>query len=136
FKKIDTVDVILTEAKITRPEDKKDEKDKKDEEDDSVHTGVFRAAVPLVAAEKAIAGDQILQALPNDLLVVRYTDEKNMSGEPKELVFKARCVEGSLGGVRVTQAQISDQELRIKTLLKTASATTNIGNRYKEFGLK
>jgi len=29
-----------------------------------------------------------------------------------------------------------DQELRIKTQLKTASALTNIGNRYKEFGLK
>ncbi|MBL8826336.1 MAG: tetratricopeptide repeat protein, partial [Planctomycetaceae bacterium] len=41
-----------------------------------------------------------------------------------------------LGGVRVTRAQISDQELRIATQLKTASALTNIGNRYKEFGLK
>ena len=52
------------------------------------------------------------------------------------MLARARCVEGSLGGVRVTQAQIGDQELRIKTQLKTASALTNIGNRYKEFGLK
>ena len=45
-------------------------------------------------------------------------------------------MEGNLGGVRVTRAQISDQELRIQTQLKTSSALTNIGNRYKEFGLK
>jgi TolA-binding protein len=38
--------------------------------------------------------------------------------------------------VRVTRAQISDQELRVKTQLKTAEALTNIGNRYKEFGLQ
>ncbi len=65
-----------------------------------------------------------------------YVDERNTTGEPRTLTFRARCVEGSLGGVRVTQTQISDQELRIKTQLKTASALTNIGNRYKEFGLK
>src|SRR5207248_876715 len=110
--------------------------EKPDPVDDSIHTGVFRAVVPLVQAEKAIAGDLILQALPNDLIVLRYTDEKNMTGEPRELVFKARCVEGSLGGVRVTQSQIGDQELKVRTQLKTASALTNIGNRYKEFGLK
>jgi tetratricopeptide (TPR) repeat protein len=38
--------------------------------------------------------------------------------------------------VRVTKAEINDQELRIQTQLKTADALTNIGNRYKEFGLK
>jgi len=31
---------------------------------------------------------------------------------------------------------ISDRELRVQTQLKTAHALTNIGNRYKEFGLK
>jgi len=65
-----------------------------------------------------------------------YQDDKNSSGEPRTVVFKARVVEGSLGSVRVSQTQISDQELRVKTQLKTASALTNIGNRYKEFGLK
>ena len=49
---------------------------------------------------------------------------------------QVRCVEGNLGGVRVTRAQISDQELRIKTQLGTADALTNIGSRYKEFGLQ
>src|SRR5262249_57622938 len=43
---------------------------------------------------------------------------------------------GRRGGGRVREGEISEQERGIKTLLKTASATTNIGNRYKEFGLK
>ena len=47
----------------------------------------------------------------------------------------ARCLEGNIGGVRVTKAEISDQELRIQTQLRTADALTQIGNRYKEFGL-
>jgi TolA-binding protein len=148
FKKIDSVNLILTETKLNRaneekkPEEKKpddrkpDEKKPEEKEDDSVHTGVFRAMVQLVRAETAIPNDQILQAMPNDLIVVRYMDDKNMTGAPRELVYKARCVEGSLGGVRVTQSQISDQELKVRTQLKTASALTNIGNRYKEFGLK
>ncbi len=36
----------------------------------------------------------------------------------------------------MTRAEIQDQELLVRTKLKTASALTNIGNRYKEFGLK
>lgn len=135
YKKIDFVEVILTEAKLARP-DTGEEKKPEEPADDSVHTAVFRAQVSIALAEKPIAADQILQALPNDLVVFRYRDERNMSNEPRDVVFKAKCVEGSLGGVRVTQAQISDQELKVKTQLKTASALTNIGNRYKEFGLK
>ena len=36
----------------------------------------------------------------------------------------------------MTRAQITDEELRVRTKLRTADALTNIGNRYKEFGLK
>ena len=155
FKKIDKVDVVLTEVKIERrtdaspalddekkPEPKKDDKpepkkdDKPEPPDTSIHSGVFRAVVQLAKAETAVEGDNILQAMPNDLIVVTYVDQVNTTGEPRTLTFRARCVEGSLGGVRVTETQIGDQELRIKTQLKTASALTNIGNRYKEFGLK
>ncbi len=159
FKKIDKVDVVLAEVKIVRelpaqakipavnkepakepgPEKKNErvpDMDKPEAPDNSVHSGVFRAVVPLVKADVAVSGDQILQAQPNDLLVVTYVDNVNTTGEPRTLTFRARCVEGSLGGVRVTQTQISDMELRVKTQLKTASALTNIGNRYKEFGLK
>ncbi|OWK35636.1 tetratricopeptide repeat protein [Fimbriiglobus ruber] len=188
FKKIDKVDVILTEAKIIKvvkedvpliltPKegekkddekkdgDKKPEADKKPdapaepkkdaapaeqpqeqpkpveqpkpiEDDGTIHSGTFRAVVSIEKAEKAIPGDQILQAQPNDLIVFTYQDDKNAAGEPRTVVYKARAVEGSLGSVRVSQTQISDQELRVRTQLKTASALTNIGNRYKEFGLK
>ena len=159
FKKIDKVDVILTEAKIVRAapeniplilppieEPKKDEP-KKDpppaveppkppEDDGTIHSGVFRAVVSLEKSETVIPNDQILQAQPNDLIVLTYIDTKNATGEPRTVVFKARVVEGSLGSVRVSQTQINDQELRVRTQLKTASALTNIGNRYKEFGLK
>jgi len=159
FKKIDKVDVVLTETKVARdlpapakePGDAKEptkepatekkpegapDTEKPEPPDDSVHSGVFRAVVPLAKEETAILDDQILQAQPNDLLVVTYVDNVNTTGEPRTLTFRARCVEGSLGGVRITQTQIGDQELRVKTQLKTASALTNIGNRYKEFGLK
>jgi tetratricopeptide (TPR) repeat protein/outer membrane biosynthesis protein TonB len=186
FKKIDKVDVILTEVKIARaaPEKvaipinpletpkeldpKKDAEPKKDgepkkeqepkkeepkkeepkkeptpvetpkpiEDDGTIHSGTFRASVPLEKNEVANPGDQALQAQPNDLIVLTYIDAKNSTGEPRTVVFKARAVEGSLGSVKVSQTQISDQELRVRTQLKTASALTNIGNRYKEFGLK
>jgi TolA-binding protein len=170
FKKIDKVDVVLTEAKIARAlpenvplipspadepkkdgeprkEEPKKEEPKKDpapmvdtpkppEDDGTVHSGTFRAVVALEKSETANPNDQVLQALPNDLIVLTYVDTVNATGEPRTVVFKARVVEGSLGSVRVSQTQISDRELRVKTQLKTASALTNIGNRYKEFGLK
>ena len=37
--------------------------------------------------------------------------------------------------MRVAKAQISDENLRLRTKLKTAGALTKIGNHYKEFGL-
>lgn len=104
--------------------------------DDSVHSGVFRAVVSLAKASEAIAGDNVLQALPGDVIRVVYSDEKHRGEGVSQVRYEARCLEGNIGGVRVTQAVISDQELRIQTQLKTASALTNIGNRYKEFGLK
>lgn len=105
-------------------------------DDGSVHSGVFRAVVPLVRGEEAIAGDDTLQALPNDVVRVTYFDERFIGEGSRTVTTSAQVIEGNLGGVRVTQSRITDQELRIQTQLKTASALTNIGNRYKEFGLK
>ena len=105
-------------------------------DDGSIHSGAFRVVVELVTAEEVIEGDDILQAIPGDIVQVTYVDEKNRSPGVTQAIAKVKCVEGNLGGVRVTRAQISDQELRIKTQLKTADALTNIGNRYKEFGLQ
>ncbi len=105
-------------------------------DDGTIHSGVFRITVPLVAKPEAVAGDDTLQAIPGDYVRVTYIDEKSSIDGIRNAVSQVRCVEGNLGGVRVTRAQISDQELRIKTQLGTADALTNIGSRYKEFGLQ
>ena len=105
-------------------------------QDDSIHSGIFRTTVSLVRAEEPIANDAILQAVPGDLVRVVYQDERNTTEDPREVRVEAKCIEGNLGGVRVTRSRISDRELRVKTRLKTADALTNIANRYKEFGLK
>lgn len=104
--------------------------------DDTIHSGVFRSQVPLVRAEEAVAGDQILQAMPGDVIRVNYNDERNTSAGPLVAKTQAKCIEGNLGGVRVTRTEISDRELRVRTRLKTAHALTNIATRYKDFGLK
>jgi len=104
--------------------------------DNSIHSGVFRGTVSLVRAEEIVPDDDVLQALPGDEIRVVYLDERNMSEGINEVRAVARCIEGDLGVPRVTRAVIQDEELRLQTKLKTASALTNIGNRYKEFGLK
>ncbi len=88
--------------------------------DESVHSGVFRVSIPLEKAEKVIPGDSKLQALPGDLLRVVYLDERHRGEGTRQVVAQARCLEGNIGAVRVSQAMISDQELRIQTQLKTA----------------
>lgn len=107
-----------------------------EEADDSIHSGVFRSSVNLSRADEIVVGDAILQALPGDIVRIVYQDEKNTTEDTIEVRAEAKCIEGNLGGVRVTRTQISDRELRVRTRLKTAHALTNIGNRYKEFGLK
>ena len=105
-------------------------------DDGTIHTGVFRATVPLAKAEPAVAGNDILEAQPGDQVRVTYLDEHHAKEGVRQVQALAKCLEGNIGGVRVTKAEISDQQLRIQTQLKTADALTNIGNRYKEFGLK
>ncbi|MBC8289325.1 MAG: tetratricopeptide repeat protein, partial [Planctomycetes bacterium] len=111
-------------------------KDEPEVADDSVHSGVFRATLALVRAEEIVAGDAILQAMPGDIVRISYEDAVNTTDDMLLAKTDAKCIEGNLGGVRVTRTQISDRELRVRTRLKTAHALTNIGNRYKEFGLK
>jgi TolA-binding protein len=104
--------------------------------DASIHTGIFRATVLLENSEAVTAGDNKLQALPGDQVRLVYTDDESTAAQPVTVTAKVKTVEGNLGGVRVTRTEITDKELRLQTQLKTASALTNIGNRYKEFGLK
>ena len=106
------------------------------ETDNTIHSGVFHGAIPLVKSMQVVVGDDLLQAIPGDQVRLIYLDESHSGSGTNELLAKAKCLEGNIGGVRVTRAEISDQELRIQTQLKTASAMTKIGNRYKEFGLK
>ena len=107
-----------------------------EEPDSSIHSGVFQSTVPLIRAETVIEGDDQLQALPSDEIRVTYLDEVHRGEGIRQVVTKAKCLEGNIGGVRVARAVITDDELRIQTRLKTAGALTEIGNRYKEFGLK
>ena len=104
--------------------------------DNSIHSGLFQAVVAIHKTATIVENDNALQALPGDTVRVTYLDERHSGEGINELHAKARCLEGNIGGVRVTRAQISDEELRIQTQLKTADALTKIGNRYKEFGLK
>jgi tetratricopeptide (TPR) repeat protein len=104
--------------------------------DDSIHSGIFQSVVAISNSPEVIIDDNILQGIPGDQVRVKYLDELHMADGVNELRALARCLEGNIGGVRVTRARISDQELRIQTQLKTADALTQIGNRYKEFGLK
>ncbi len=114
----------------------KDEPAEPEPVDNSIHSGVFQAVVALHKSETAVETDKQLQALPGDQVRIIYLDERHTGEGVNEVQARARCLEGNIGGVRVTRAQISDEELRIQTQLKTADALTKIGNRYKEFGLK
>ena len=150
YKRIDSVAVSLVEAILT-PNQRGvaiNDAAETDASDDitptenrfdapqAVHSGVFHGGVQLTKLEQPVAGDDQLQAMPGDQIRFIYTDRTNSTGQPQYLNVRARCLEGNIGGVRITRANISDQELRVQTQLKTASAMTKIGNRYKEFGLK
>ncbi|MFT4550242.1 MAG: tetratricopeptide (TPR) repeat protein [Verrucomicrobiales bacterium] len=100
------------------------------------HSGTFRSSAPLQNSSESIAGDDKLQARPGDLLRLAYLDEVNITNVPRALISEAKCIEGNLGDVRVTKSKISDEELRLRTKLKTASALTHIGSHYSEFGLE
>ena len=101
----------------------------------AIHSGVFRATVSVIRSDASVS-DQVLQALPSDQIRVTYEDKLNTGEGVSILTTSGRCLEGNIGGVRVTRALISDQALRVQTQLKTADALTRIGNRYKEFGLE
>jgi TolA-binding protein len=148
YKRVDRVEITLTEAILTERQrgvtvDEQTQSDTTGPNteltnavDTTVHSGVFHGGVPLIKVEQPEPQDSQLQAMPGDQIRLIYTDRSNSAGVSQELTAKARCLEGNIGGVRVTRADISDQELRVQTQLKTASAMTKIGNRYKEFGLK
>ena len=102
--------------------------------DDSIHSGIFRGIVS-VENQADVKRDQKLQALPGDFVRVIYQDKLNVSEDAREILSSPKCIEGNVGGVRVTKTRIDDEELRLRTELKMAAALAEIGNHYKEFGL-
>lgn len=98
---------------------------------ESGQAGLFRASVPL----RAEAADGTLAGEPGQLVRFVYLDDRHLGESPLVRTAEARVVEGNLGEVRVTRTDISDEELRLKTRVRTATALTEVGNHYKEFGL-
>ena len=103
-------------------------------EDDTIHSGVFRGVVAIEKQAETKKDDK-LQALPGDYVRIKYSDKLNVTKDPREVTASAKCIEGNVGGVRVTKTRIDDEELRLSTELKTSAALAEIGNHYKEFGL-
>ena len=93
--------------------------------------GVFRCAIPLRlgAAEGTLTGE------PGQTIRLVYLDERHLGQSPITRTAEARIIEGNLGDVRVTRTDISDEGLALKTRVRTATALTEVGNHYKEFGL-
>ena len=140
-QKIDYRQIVLTEVCLPQTIEQRPSKDDtespaEEKPTDLVHSGVFRVSIPLEKAEEAVEGDDKLQAIPGDVIKVVYLDERHRGEGTREVTARATCLEGNIGAVRISHAKISDQQLLIQTQLKTASTLTNIGNRYKEFGLK
>lgn len=93
--------------------------------------GVFRTSIPLLSGTT----DNTLTGEPGQIIRLIYRDELHLANGTLIRTAEARIIEGNLGEMRVTNTEISDAELRLKTKLRTASALTEIGNHYKEFGL-
>ena len=80
-------------------------------DDGSIHTGIFRGTIPVAQTDVVVAKDAKLQAMAGDFVRVRYLDKLNITSGPRDLSTRAKCVEGNLGGVRVTRTQITNAGL-------------------------
>ena len=98
---------------------------------ESEEPGVFRSAIPLLSGS---TGDA-LTGETGQIIRLVYRDERHLGEGTLVRSSEARVIEGNLGEMRVTRTEISDQELSLKTSLRTATALTEVGNHYKEFGL-
>ncbi len=98
---------------------------------ETAQAGIFRCALPLRpgTAEGTLTGE------PGQTIRLVYLDERHLGQSPLVRTAEARIIEGNLGEVRVTRTDISDEELALKTRVRTATALTEVGNHYKEFGL-
>jgi len=99
---------------------------------ESEQAGVFRSAIPLLTG----SSEDTLTGEPGQIIRLSYRDDRHLGNGTTVRAAESRIIEGNLGEMRVTQTEISDEELSLKTRLRTASALTEVGNQYKEFGLK
>jgi TolA-binding protein len=90
--------------------------------------GVFRTSI-------LIGGDDGIPAEPGQHLRLVYQDEEHLGDGTRSCVAQARVIEGNLGDMRVSRPDITDEQLRLKTRLRTASALTKVGGQYDDFGL-
>ena len=98
---------------------------------ESGEAGVFRSTIPLLSGSTGDAPT----AEPGEIIRLVYRDERHLGEGTLVRSAEARVIEGNLGEMRVTRTEISDEELSLKTSLRTATALTEVGNHYKEFGL-
>lgn len=71
------------------------------------------------------------------LVEIEYVDEVSVkSKKPVTVTAEASVFPGSLRPLNVFDRQISQQDLKVKTELKTAEATLELGRIYKDLGLR
>ncbi len=99
---------------------------------ESIESGIFRLALPLQAGSGV---PKALHAEPGQVIRLVYLDKRHLGDGPLTRTAQAKVIEGNLGEMRVTRTEIPDQTLQLKTQLRTASALTQVGNHYQEFGL-
>ena len=99
---------------------------------ESAENGIFRLALPLQAGSGV---PNALHADPGQFVRLVYLDKRHLGEGSLTRTAEAKVIEGNLGEMRVTRTEISDEELQLKTRLRTATALTQVGNHYKEFGL-
>lgn len=99
----------------------------------SVHAEAFIGSILIV--REGTTNAAALHANVGDYLEIEYRDELNLSGKPTNRVYLAKVIEGNLSPLQVAEANVADEELKIRIPLETTEALTKIGNIYKEMGL-
>jgi len=115
----DTIDVALTE--------------------DGEHTGIFTGRIiPATVTDVAslVAGDDKLQVLKGDDVVLSYRDEFNMSSrDPADNEYRAKLLVGQIQDVKIEQRIVDSIELKSRKNLIEAKIFLKLGQIFKEVGL-
>ncbi len=99
-----------------------------------VHTGIFVGVISVSRTNGKPQPDAVIADV-GDILEIEYIDAVSLEEKPVARTATAKVIEGNLNPLQVANTQISDEELKFKTALKTSDALKNIGNIYKDLGL-